>query len=83
MKKYFVMKMKLLLFLSFLIKLSFINAQCPNPPVTGVVSGNSIQATISNGGDLFFDGNNGQFYAPVDILPLRSTIFVAGLWLGG
>ena len=62
--------------------ISFIKAQCPDPPVNGTISGNSVSATISNGGDLFFDGDEGNFHVPADVEPLRSTIFAAGLWMG-
>ena len=72
----------LLPFLFSVALISFLNAQCPTPPVNGTVSGNSVNATISNGGDLFFDGNQGNFQVPADVEPLRSTIFAAGLWMG-
>jgi Secretion system C-terminal sorting domain len=77
------MKTKAFVLFNFLFVITFLNAQCPDPPVLGTISGNGVKATISNGGDLFFDGNDGQFFVPADVFPLRTTIFAAGLWLGG
>jgi len=61
-------------------------ADCTSPTALSTISNSNIRATVSNGGDLFWDGLDGQFYAPYNaILGSDSpvSLFAAGLWLGG
>jgi len=76
----------LLLLLTILALPQFISAQaCTNPQSQLDIKGNNIKARILNGGDLFTDLNSGQFIPnpgpPGSSRP--STIFAAGLWMGG
>ncbi len=73
---------RFLMISNFILSSVWLIAQCPDPPVTQTIQGNSVAAIISNGGDLFFDGNDGRFNVPVGLEPWRSTIFAAGLWMG-
>lgn len=73
----------ILFILNILLCPAVVEAQCEETPISSDISGNAVLATISNGGDLFFDGNEGRFITPVEIFPWRTTIFAAGLWLGG
>ncbi len=61
--------------------------QICTPPQSQIdINGNNIRARVLNRGDLFSDGGNAQFIpnynasSPVD---QPSTIFSAGLWMGG
>lgn len=59
-----------------------LNAQCEPPENMSDLFGNEIQARITTGGDLFWDGSDGQFR--ITSAPgMPSTIFAEGLWLGG
>jgi hypothetical protein len=78
------------LFLFFLALMPvFSNAQTPPTACTSVYShefifGNNVRADISNSGQLFFDGGDGQFLLPFIYQDtLISTIFSNGLWIGG
>jgi hypothetical protein len=57
---------------------------CANPQSQIDIQGNNLKARILNGGDLFTDFNSGQFIPnPTPGGSNPSTIFAAGLWLGG
>ncbi|MCC7466460.1 MAG: T9SS type A sorting domain-containing protein [Saprospiraceae bacterium] len=57
---------------------------CANPQSQIDILGNNLKARILNGGDLFTDFNSGQFIPnPVPGSSNPSTIYAAGLWLGG
>lgn len=76
----------LLLFLAILALPQFIAAQaCVNTNSQIDIHGNNIKARILNGGDLFTSLNDGQFIPnpgpPGSSSP--STIYAAGLWMGG
>lgn len=76
---------KLLLLLIFGASLYNLRAQCGLPQSSIDLHGNNIQARIQNGGDLFTDFANGQFSPNPnpDWTKNASTIFTAGLWMGG
>lgn len=57
--------------------------QYPNPTGYSLQDGNNINAMILNGGDLFWDGDAGHFIAPADDPIPKTTMFAAGLWMGG
>ncbi len=73
----------LLLFAFFLLYSSILPGQCVQPSALQTQDGNSIRTVISNGGDLFWDGDEGQFIVPVDEELPKSTFFAVGLWMGG
>jgi len=52
------------------------------PTAQHPLEANDIRATITNGGDLFHDGSNGQFRIMTEE-GTPTTISAAGLWLGG
>lgn len=57
---------------------------CTTPQSQIDLEGNSIRARLLNGGDLFWDFNEAQFIPdPTLNGPDPSTIFAAGLWVGG
>lgn len=70
-------------FLCVLFLNPFSFSQCPAPTALSTQDGNNISAYISNGGDLFWDGDNGLFIAPAEEEPPKSSIFAAALWMGG
>jgi hypothetical protein len=76
---------KLLFLLSLWYLPQFISAQvCANPQSQMDIQGNKLKARILNGGDLFTDFSSGQFIPnPTPGGQNPSTIFTAGLWLGG
>ncbi len=82
-QKFNFMKTKTKLLIILLLSINFASAQCPDPPVIEAMTGNAVEAMISNGGDLFFDGTRGFFQVPVEIDPHRTTIYAAALWMGG
>lgn len=55
---------------------------CDVPTAQQPLEANDIRATITNGGDLFHDGSNGQFRITSEE-GMPTTISAAGLWLGG
>ncbi len=73
-------KICLLLFLSLQISLF---SQCVIPDAISSQDGNEIDAKILNGGDLFWDGSDGSFIAPANDPIPKSSVFAAGLWMGG
>ena len=65
------MKTKLLSTLVLILFTSQLFSQCEEPLVTKLITGNEIAGMVSNGGDLFFDGDRGYFLAPAEVvLPL-------------
>lgn len=75
-------------FLVFLITVSThaqtISNSCASPSAQYTIHANNIQARLLNGGDLFWDFQKAQFTpGPVPNNPSPSTIFVAGMWIGG
>ncbi|MBP6811691.1 MAG: T9SS type A sorting domain-containing protein [Saprospiraceae bacterium] len=79
------MKNLLLLFALSLINQCLSAQPCLNSQSSIDIHGNNIQARILNGGDLFTDLANGQFLPNPDPNSFEnpSTIFAAGIWLGG
>ncbi|MEM1323531.1 MAG: T9SS type A sorting domain-containing protein [Bacteroidota bacterium] len=76
------MKLKSTLFL--LLFYLGLNAQdCATPTALLPLQGNNISALTSNGGDLFWDGFDGRFIVPADDINAKTSIFAAGLWIGG
>lgn len=77
----------LLTFLVVLVTLSksFFAQVCTNPQAKIDIHGNNIRARILNGGDLFTNFNNGVFFPNPGSTGNHnpSTIFAAGLWMGG
>jgi hypothetical protein len=76
---------KLLFLLSLWYLPQLLHAQsCANPQSQIDIQGNNLKARILNGGDLFTNFNSGQFIPnPVPGGANPSTIYAAGLWLGG
>lgn len=63
------------------LSLYFSYAQCGLTQAIEYLHGNEIRATVTSGGDLFWDGDDGHF----SILTAEgapTTIFTQGLWLG-
>ncbi|MCB0567051.1 MAG: T9SS type A sorting domain-containing protein [Phaeodactylibacter sp.] len=54
---------------------------CLAPSAGDYLNGNNVQALITGGGSLFFDGENASFQVPVNASV--HSIFAQGLWLGG
>lgn len=77
--------MKQALLLLFLFLLATASAQvCTNPQSQINLHGNNISARILNAGDLFSDLSRGAFIPGPDENGLGpSTLYSAGLWLGG
>ncbi|MCR9051903.1 MAG: T9SS type A sorting domain-containing protein [Phaeodactylibacter xiamenensis] len=76
------MQTRILLLLTALGLHHLLNAQCGPPENMSDLFGNEIQARITTGGDLFWDGNDARFR--ITSTPgMPSTIFAEGLWLGG
>ena len=77
--------MKTLITLIFSLFFALLQAQtnCPSPTALAKLEGNNISAMTTNGGDLFWDGDDAQFIAPAQDPVKVATIFAAGLWLGG
>lgn len=77
-------KMIPLLLLPVLLTGSVAAQVCGNPQAQIDLFGNNIKARILNGGDLFWNFSKGQFIPNPDGQGNGpSTIFNAGLWLGG
>ncbi len=57
--------------------------ECGLPLSSIDIQGNNIKARILNGGDLFTDLANGQFIPNPNGTNSPTTIFSAGLWMGG
>ncbi|MEZ4935272.1 MAG: T9SS type A sorting domain-containing protein [Saprospiraceae bacterium] len=59
-------------------------SQCDNSAIE-YIAANKVKAAVLNGGDLFWNRNDGQFIVPYSPGPFQevSTIFTQGLWLGG
>ena len=76
------MKTKFTLAFLVLLQISLFG-QCPVPSAFEFQDGNQIKALVSNAGNLFNDGSGGLFIAPANDLLPKSTIYTAGLWLGG
>jgi hypothetical protein len=72
-----------LLFTLFVLGQSPLYGQvCDVPTAQQPLEANAIRANITNGGDLFYDGSNGQFRIMSEA-GTPTTISAAGLWLGG
>ena len=83
MKKKMTALCGLLLFVSGITKAQQ-STTCTSPNAYTTIHGNNIRAGILNAGDLFWDLNDPQFIPnPTPNGPNPSTIFAAGLWLGG
>lgn len=79
------MKNLLLLFVFGMLSQLSLAQVCGNPQSQIDIQGNNIKARILNGGDLFTDLTDGQFFpnpGPPGT-PSPSTIYAAGLWMGG
>lgn len=75
------MKKHLIFTTLFLFFIQFSFAQdCPLPEARQHLNGNNVEALITGGGSLFFDGNNAAFQVPAS--GQVHTIFAQGLWLG-
>jgi hypothetical protein len=76
---------RLLLFLAIINGVNALQAQCTSPQSQIDIHGNNIRARVLNGGDLFTSFDEGQFIPnPNPNAPSNpSTIFAAGLWMGG
>lgn len=81
------MKNTIIFSLCYFSFLCHINAQLNNCPTTTAQTylfGNQIKTNVLNGGDMFWDLSDGQFFAPLynqdDEAP--TTIFAAALWVG-
>lgn len=79
------MKNLLLLFGLLFCQQTIFAQNCANAQSQIDIHGNNIQARILNGGDLFTDFANAQFFPNPDpnSLDNPATIFAAGLWMGG
>lgn len=76
------MQTRILLLITALGLQHLLIAQCEPPENMTDLFGNDIQARITTGGDLFWDGNDARFR--ITSAPgMPSTIFAEGLWLGG
>jgi len=58
-------------------------AQCDQPTAQHAIHGNNIKANILTGGDLFWDFADAKFQVPYENGNTPSTIFSAGLFMGG
>ncbi len=60
------------------------NSQCENTAIE-YINANQVKAAVLNGGDFFWNRNDGKFIVPYvpGQFPEVSTIFAAVLWLGG
>jgi hypothetical protein len=79
------MKNLLLLFVLFALPQYGFTQPCESPQSQIDIHGNNIKARILNGGDLFSDFSEGQFFpnpGPPGT-PSPSTIYAAGIWMGG
>lgn len=79
------MKNLLICFALLMIPKLSVAQGCVNTQSSIDMHGNNIRARILNGGDLFTDHNDGQFIpnpGPPGT-PSPTTIFAAGLWMGG
>ncbi|MFT7119944.1 MAG: hypothetical protein ACJAZ9_000113 [Neolewinella sp.] len=87
------MKHLTLLSLAFFTLSSSLGAQeqlltnCNNPTAQVDLDGNAVRARITNGGDLWWDGNDGHYFvdAGVDSPSANSptAMFAGGLWMAG
>ncbi len=78
------MKKSLLLLLSACLLARLEGQICTSPQSAVDITGKKVRARILNGGDLFTDFNKGQFIPnPIAVGGNPSTIFAAGLWVGG
>lgn len=79
----------LLTFILAFLQASSAHAQaqpCLEPQSNYLAHANQIQAYIQNGGDLFTTGSNGGFFPEPNVddpTSAPSTMFTAGLWIGG
>ncbi len=71
------------LLLSFLV-FQKANSQCDNSAIE-YIAANKVKAAVLNGGDFFWNRNDGKFVVPYvpGQFPEVTTIFAAALWLGG
>lgn len=78
------MKTKTVLLLGFLLGFPLLTfTQICAPEALQMQSGNQVAAMITNGGDLFWDGNSNHFYVPLSAEDPVQTIYAGGLWLAG
>ena len=93
MKKWFrsLLKFKIMIIFRLILLISIliflgqktIAQECPFPQASKELNGNNISANILNGGDLFWDRTNAFFSSEASQNPAASTIFSAGIWMGG
>ncbi|HFA51922.1 MAG TPA: T9SS type A sorting domain-containing protein [Bacteroidetes bacterium] len=81
------MKLKLNFALAILFAFSILQTgfgQCQTSSIE-YLRANQVKAAITNGGDFFWNRNDGQFVVPYvpGQSPEQSVIFANGLWLGG
>ncbi len=75
------MQIRILLLLAATAFQHALSAQCELPESNTLLFANEIQAGITTGGDLFWDGSEAQF--TITSAPgMPGTIFAEGLWLG-
>ena len=77
---------KLLLWLlCFYTAIPLQGQNCDETTAIGYLQANRLKAAIRNGGDLFSDGQSGQFVTPLgnSTTETRTAIYSAGIWLGG
>ncbi|MCO6480566.1 MAG: T9SS type A sorting domain-containing protein [Phaeodactylibacter sp.] len=67
--------------LVFALAQAYGQQHCFQPRGQEVLNGNNVRTVILNGGDLFWDGDNGRFQVPYQPGG-PGTIFAQGLWLG-
>ncbi|MEI6410305.1 MAG: T9SS type A sorting domain-containing protein [Bacteroidota bacterium] len=73
-----------LVFLSGILGTNLLKAQgCPNPTAQIDLDGNALHVRLLNGGDLGWDFSNPSFQPEYNGPLSPSTIFSAGLWMGG
>ena len=69
-----------LLFLSSPFTLS---AQCTIPTAHTFLDANNVKAGLMQGGSLWWNGENAEYYFPNPSPDSTATLFAGGLWMGG
>ncbi|MBX2927706.1 MAG: T9SS type A sorting domain-containing protein [Saprospiraceae bacterium] len=60
-----------------------LSAQCPAPQRTAYLHGNEIRASVTTGGDLFWDGDDYASFRIYNAPGRPATIYAQALWLVG
>ena len=78
------MKAPFQIFIFVLLSSPFIlSAQCTIPTAHTFLNANGISAGLTQGGSLWWNGDDAEYYFPIPALFPTATLFAGGIWMGG